>query len=187
MKLMLILLLSAMGGSAQSIKVTLLGTGHPFPTIDRFGPSTLIEAGQEKLLIDCGRGVSQRLWQLGIPLSAPTAVFLTHLHSDHIVGLPDLWLTGWLPPLFGRRTAPFRIWGPRGTKEMMSYLEQAYQWDIRVRTEDEKLPPQGVAVIADDFGPHRTNVQNILGPVGGRRGFDVDRSRRNGRGTPRWT
>lgn len=148
---MLLLLLSTGESPAQNIKVTLLGTGHPFPSIERFGPGTLIEAGGEKLLIDCGRGVAQRLWQLGIPLSAPTAVFLTHLHSDHTVGLPDLWLTGWLPPPFGRRTDPFRIWGPPGTKEMMSFLEKAYQWDIRVRSEDEKLPPAGIRVIAEDI------------------------------------
>jgi len=126
---------------AQGLKVTLLGTGNPFPIMDRFGPSTLVEAGREKLLIDCGCGASRRLWQLGIPLSGVTATFLTHLHSDHVVGIPDLWLTGWLPTLFGRRTEPFRVWGPTGTKKMMSYLEKAYQADIRIRVEDEKLLP----------------------------------------------
>jgi ribonuclease Z len=103
--------------SAQDFKVTLLGTGSPIPIIDRFGPSTLVEAGREKLLIDCGRGASIRLWQLHIPLGGVTAVFLTHLHSDHVVGISDVWLTGWLPPPFGHRTEPFRISGPTGTRE----------------------------------------------------------------------
>src|SRR6476660_3854407 len=107
---------------AQDLKVTLLGSGSPQPRIERFGPSTLVEAGGQKILIDCGRGASQRLWQMHISLSAVTAVFLTHLHSDHIVVIPDLWLTGWLPPLFGHRTEPFRIWGPVGTKRMMAKL-----------------------------------------------------------------
>jgi hypothetical protein len=60
-----------------------------------------------------------------------------------VVGIPDLWLTVWLPPVFGRRTEPFRVWGPTGTKEMMSYLEKAYQADIQIRVEDEKLPLRG--------------------------------------------
>jgi ribonuclease Z len=90
----LLLLFVSWNIRAQHLKVTLLGTGSPIPVIERFGPSTLVEAGREKLLIDCGRGVSLRLGQLHIPLGAVTAVFLTHLHSDHIVGIPDLWLTG---------------------------------------------------------------------------------------------
>ncbi len=79
---------------AQNVKVTLLGTGSPIPSIQRFGPSILVEAGPEKLLFDCGRGVPIRLLQIHVPMRDVTAVFFTHLHSDHIVGFPDLWLTG---------------------------------------------------------------------------------------------
>jgi ribonuclease Z len=146
-----LILLAPLTARAQSLKVILLGTGAPGPSIERFGPSALVEAGAETLLFDCGRGVTQRLWQLRLPLRNVTAVFLTHLHSDHIVGLPDLWLTGWLPPAFGRRTGPFRVWGPLGTKEMMAHLAQAYQADIRMRTADGHLPPQGVAILAEDL------------------------------------
>src|SRR5712691_10787341 len=143
----LFILLVPMSTQAQNLTVILLGTGNPIPSLERFGPSTLVEAGAETLLFDCGRGVAQRLWQLQRPLRV-TAVFLTHLHSDHIVGIPDLWLTGWLP---APSTEPFRLWGPTGTKEMMANLEKAYQADIRIRIEDEKLPPQGVAVLAEDI------------------------------------
>ncbi len=146
------LMASTATGGSLNFKVTLLGTGSPIPRIDRFGPSTLVEAGDEKLLIDCGRGVPVRLWQLHIPLSGVTAVFLTHLHSDHTVGIPDLWLTGWLPTPFGRRTSAFRIWGPPGTKSMMENLQRAYAWDIQVRAPDENLPPEGIAVAAEDIG-----------------------------------
>lgn len=134
---------------AQDFKVTLLGTGSPLPVIDRFGPSTLVEAGHEKLLIDCGRGASLRLWQLRIPLGEVTAVFLTHLHSDHVVGIPDLWLTGWLANPYGHRTGPFRIWGPAGTRELMGNLAKAFQGDIGFRMADG-MSPQGVAVLAEE-------------------------------------
>ena len=138
----------AAGADAQSLKVTLLGTGYPEPRMDRFGPSILVEAGKERLLFDCGRGAAQRLEQIGVPFAEVSALFLTHLHSDHVVGIPDLWLTGWI---LGRK-APLRVWGPAGTKEMMSHLEQAYQVDIHIRRDvDEKLPGQGVAVEAKEI------------------------------------
>lgn len=150
-KCVLLLLASAAfvsSAPAQALKVTLLGTGTPQPEMDRFGPSILVEAGSEKLLFDCGRGATQRIEQLKVPFADVTALFLTHLHSDHVVGIPDLWLTGWVR---GRK-APFRVWGPAGTKEMMSHLEQAYQFDIHVRRDvDEKMPAQGVVVVAKDI------------------------------------
>jgi ribonuclease Z len=77
-----------------------------------------------------------------------TALFLTHLHSDHTVSIPDLYLTGWLMG----RTAPLRVWGPAGTASMMSHLQQAYEFDIHIRRDvDEKLPAQGAVVIAKDI------------------------------------
>ena len=146
-----IMLFAAAPLHGQDLKVTLLGTGRPDPAIDRFGPGTLVEAGNQALLFDSGRGVSQRLWQMKMPLSRVDALFLTHLHSDHVVGIPDLWLTGWLPTPFGRRTVPLQVAGPEGTRAMMSSLREAYQWDIRVRRDGEGLPAAGVEVAARDI------------------------------------
>jgi len=99
---------------AQDFKVTLLGTGSPVPITDRFGAATLVEAGQEKLLFDVGRGATIRLTQVGVPIGSLNAVFLTHFHSDHTSGIPDLWLTGWIGRYYGNRQKPFRIIGPTG-------------------------------------------------------------------------
>jgi ribonuclease Z len=132
-------------------RVTLLGTGTPKPCPDRFGPSTLIEAGDQKLLIDAGRGATIRLYQLGVPLGQIDALLLTHYHSDHVVGIPDLWLTGWLQSHHARRTKPFRVIGPTGAKCLMSHLEKAYALDIEIRLEDEKLPPEGAAIAVTEF------------------------------------
>jgi ribonuclease Z len=134
-----------------AFRVTLIGTGTPVPTPDRFGPATLVEAGDQKLLFDAGRGATMRLFQLGIPLHAVGPLFLTHFHSDHTVGIPDLWLSGWLPGPWARRRAPFHVIGPTGTKDLMGSLERAFAADIRIRMADENLPHEGIAVIAEEF------------------------------------
>jgi ribonuclease Z len=137
--------------SADSIfRVTSLGSGTPDPSPDRFGPSTLIEAGDQKLLIDVGRSATIRLFQLHIPLSKIDVVFFTHYHSDHTVGMPDLLLTGWLPLAFGHRTQPLHVIGPTGAKTLLSGLANAYSGDFEGR-EDQHLPPQGVIANVEEF------------------------------------
>jgi ribonuclease Z len=134
--------------SLPIIKVTLLGTGTPMVKTDQWGPSTLIQAGNENLLFDCGRGATLRLKQAGVSLTEINAVFLTHLHSDHVVGLPDLWLTGW----FLGRATPLNVFGPAGTKAMFDHLSQAFQFDIRVREAPPSgLPAEGVKVAVTEI------------------------------------
>jgi ribonuclease Z len=146
-----VLLMTVQARADEDFKVTLFGTSSPLPLPDRFGPSTLIEAGDQKILIDAGRGVPIRLWQLKIPLGKIDVLFLTHYHSDHTSGIPDLWLTGWLPPPFAQRKTPFHVIGPVGAKTLMENLEKAYALDIKIRLADEKLPPEGIAVTVDEF------------------------------------
>jgi len=126
----LILLSVVPAAYGQELRVSLLGTGFVDPAMDRFGPSTLIEAGSEKLLFDCGRGCLQRLTQLGVPLKDVNKLFITHFHSDHLVGIDDLWLTGWLR---GRTNIPLEVWGPPGTRAMMDNLVKAFELDIQIR------------------------------------------------------
>jgi ribonuclease Z len=139
--------------SAQptTLQITLLGTGNPRPSMDRWGPSILVEAGSQRLLIDAGRGNAQRLFDIGgrVAMVGIDAVFLTHLHSDHVVGLPDLWLTSWV---FGRST-PLAVIGPAGTAEMTGHLQQAYSWDIETRGKDEGFPPEGARLAGRNVQP----------------------------------
>lgn len=132
-------------------RVTLLGTGVPIPRPERFGPSTLIEAGEQAILIDAGRGATIRLFQLGVPMGRVDALLLTHFHSDHTVGIPDLWLTGWLGSYFAARKRPFHVIGPIGTQTLMRHLEAAYARDIEIRIEDEKLAREHAAITVEEF------------------------------------
>jgi ribonuclease Z len=145
------LMVGAICHAETDFKVTLLGTASPAPRPDRFGPSTLVEVGDQKLLFDAGRGVPIRLRQLNVPIGRIDVLFITHYHSDHTSGIPDVWLTGWLAVPYGRRTAPFHVVGPAGAKALMSNLEKAYALDIKIRIEDEKNSPVGVSTLVEEF------------------------------------
>jgi ribonuclease Z len=137
--------------SKTAIRIVLVGTGGG-PPVDpqRFGISTLIDAGPTRLLFDCGRASTVRMAQMGIPVNSVSKLFLTHLHSDHVIGIPDLYLTPWAGS--GRRV-PFEVWGPSGTTAMMTGIQQAFAFDIHIRRDvDEKFPAEGIRVESHDIG-----------------------------------
>src|SRR5689334_23163027 len=141
------------------IVVTLLGTGGPEPTATRFGPATLIQAGGLSLLFDAGRGVTVRLYQLGISSGKGIdAVFLTHYHSDHVEGLPDLWMTGYMFGPFGSRSRPLRLWGPsddtaglNGVVKIAKGLTEAFSDDVRIRQADEHITAAATGIEPHNF------------------------------------
>jgi ribonuclease Z len=137
-------------GAPDNLTVVLLGSGMgPRVNLQQFGASTLVEAGSVLLLFDCGRGATLRLAQAGVPVGSVSRLFLTHLHSDHVVQIPDLLLTGWAG---GGRTIPLEVWGPQGTREMMADLQRAFAFDIHMRRDvDEKLAADGIKVISHDI------------------------------------
>lgn len=126
------------------IEVTLLGTGSPIPDPDRAGPSTLIRAGDQTFLVDCGRGVLQRLAAAGSGAPQLTALLLTHLHSDHIADLGDVLITRWIGT-FSPDPAPLPIIGPPGTADVVEAMLAAFGHDISYRLEhhaDLTEPPR---------------------------------------------
>jgi ribonuclease Z len=114
------------------IEVTLLGTGSPIPDPDRAGPSTLARAGGQIFLIDCGRGVLQRLAAAGSGANQLSALLLTHLHSDHIADLGDVIITRWVST-FAPDAPPLPIIGPPGTAEVVDATLRAFGRDIGYR------------------------------------------------------
>ena len=132
------------------IKLTFLGTGAPRPSHDRFGPAILVEAGDYKIMVDAGPGMRERLFQAGgfEMLTTVDHLLITHLHFDHTISAPGLWLTGWL---FGRKT-PMKVFGPTGTAAMMENFLAAYDWDIRYRT-IVGVHKEGSQIISTDVEP----------------------------------
>lgn len=136
-------------------KVVLLGTGTPQPDPDRSGPATAIVVNGSAYLVDFGPGVVRRAAAAqidkGIEELNPTnlrVVFLTHLHSDHTAGYPDLILTPWA---MGRQV-PLEIYGPRGLKSMTDHVLAAYREDIAIRRDGlERESSEGWKVNAHEI------------------------------------
>ena len=162
-RIFLVLLLAVLCVSRQLVgqtitktKIVLLGTGAPAPDPDHSGPATAIVVNDTAYLIDLGPGVVRRAsaaYARGITALEPTRLkvaFITHLHSDHTLGYPDLIFTPWT---IGRRE-PLDVYGPKGLKAMTEHLEEAYRVDIEARTNadgNQRDRPEG----------HNVNVHEI--------------------------
>lgn len=133
--------------SSDVLKVTLLGTGIPNPQINAFGTSTLIEAGDEKLLIDCGRGTSIRLSQLGLGVGHVDRIILSHYHSDHYAGIFDFAMTGTIRQKFGGRNGPLHVHGPPGIERIAEGAWIATGPDRDIRTADNEIDPEHMRII----------------------------------------
>ena len=137
--------------------VVMLGTGTPNPDPERSGPAVAVVVNGSAYLVDAGPGLVRRAASAAqrYDLDALRArnlgiVFLTHLHSDHTAGLPDLIHTGWV----AERERPLQVYGPPGTRDMAKHLTKAWQEDIEVRTEgDQPHTRDGWKVEAHEIRP----------------------------------
>jgi ribonuclease Z len=135
---------------AQDTRVILLGTGTPNPEPQRMGPAVAVVSGDRVYLVDCGPGVVRRAAEAGIQMAQLTRVFITHLHSDHTAGYPDLILT---PPNSGR-IEPLEAFGPPGLHAMTKHILAAWKEDLAIRLHGtQPVSPRGFEVQARDIKP----------------------------------
>lgn len=137
------ILLASTAGCAQEktasvgahTQVVVLGTGTPLADPERSGPAVAVVVNGAAYLVDCGPGVVRRAAAAeknGIKALAADKlkiVFITHLHSDHTLGYPDLIFSPWVL----ERAEPLEAYGPRGLKNMTAHIEKAWAEDIRLR------------------------------------------------------
>ena len=122
-------------GAVTKTRIVFLGTGNPSPTPERMGPAVAIVVNGTSYLVDAGVGVVRRAAAAeqagikGLGMTALKTVFLTHLHSDHTLGLPDLIFTPWIM----HRTAPLTVYGPAGTQAMTTHILAAWSADNDIR------------------------------------------------------
>ena len=145
-----LILITAQSLAAESAKVIILGSGTPIPDPSSSGPCVAVVINGQAYLFDAGPGVvrqaqaaAEKLGIRALDATHLTRLFVTHLHSDHTLGYPDLILTPWV---VGRHE-PLEVYGPLGIAAMTEHLKQAYAADIKVRTEGmEGLDSAGLIV-----------------------------------------
>ncbi len=143
--------------NSNKTKIILLGTGNPNPDPMRFGPSLAIIVNESPYLIDFGAGITRRTYEAfsklnigALGTSCLDKGFITHLHSDHVLGYPDLILTPWIMG----RTKSLEIFGPPGTQEMTNSILNAYKLDIKERLEGlEPANGSGYSVNVSEIRP----------------------------------
>ncbi len=119
----------------MNTKLVLLGSGTPNADPEHSGPAVAVVVGEAVYLVDAGPGIVRQAAAAadrGTPALSPkhlARVFLTHLHSDHTAGFPDLLLSPWV---LGRER-PLEVYGPRGSRAMVDHIVNAYQADIQER------------------------------------------------------
>lgn len=141
---------SAFSQAGDELVVTFIGTGSPRVSLERSGPSILIEAAGRRFLVDVGPGAREKIYVAGgfELITEIDHILLTHLHYDHVANVPDMWLTGWL---YGRST-PLRVQGPTGTESSIGYLRKAYEWDVGYRIA-VGIPAAGSVMNVEDVTP----------------------------------
>ncbi len=121
--------------TAPRTRVVMLGTGNPNADPERSGPAVAVVVDDRAYLVDAGPGVVRRAAAAArngvaaLVADKLDVVFLSHLHSDHTLGLPDLIFTPWVL----ERERPLRVFGPTGVREMTDHLVSAFSEDIKVR------------------------------------------------------
>lgn len=127
-----------------SLAVILLGTGYPRPDASHAGPATAVVAGQKWFLVDAGRGTTMRIAGASLKYEGLRGVFITHLHSDHTAGLPDVFITSWQ---FGRKSTPLQLYGPTGIQQIADSILQFFAYDIHIRRDlVERHPAAGATI-----------------------------------------
>jgi ribonuclease Z len=127
-----------------ALEVILLGTGYPRPDPAHAGPSAAVVFGEKWFVVDAGRGATMRIAGTELKYANLKGVFLTHLHSDHTAGLPDVFTTSWQ---FGRKSVPLELYGPKGTKRLADALLEFFAEDIHLRRDLlEKHPAAGATI-----------------------------------------
>jgi ribonuclease BN (tRNA processing enzyme) len=142
--------------AVTGMRVVVLGSGNPNADPERWGPAVAVVVNDSAYLVDCGPGVVRRAAaaeKAGIAalnIKNLTRVFITHLHSDHTLGYPDLILSPWVM----HRERPLAAYGPRGLKSMTNHIEKAWEKDVHVRRRGlEAADSTGYKVVVHEIQP----------------------------------
>ncbi len=131
----------------MSITVTFLGTAGAIPTVQRSLPSVLIQRGNEYLMFDCGEGVQRQMAKAKVGLHKKMKIFLSHMHGDHVLGLPGLLQT---MALMDRQHA-VEVYGPVGVVQFLKCLQETLQFALTFQVEVHELLGPGIVCDEEEY------------------------------------
>ena len=131
----------------MSLRVVFLGTSGAIPTLERSLPAVLVQRGNEQLLFDCGEGVQRQIIRAKAGFHKKTKVFLSHLHGDHVLGLPGLLQTMALMD----RTKKVEVYGPEGTVAFLACVSETLRFGLTFQVEVHEVRDGGVVCSETDY------------------------------------
>jgi len=131
----------------MSLRVVFLGTSGAIPTLKRSLPAVLIQRGNEQLLFDCGEGVQRQMIRAKVGFHKKMRIFLSHLHGDHVLGLPGLLQTMALMD----RTKKLEVFGPEGTAAFLKCVSETLRFGLTFQVEVHEIRDAGVVCSESDY------------------------------------
>jgi ribonuclease Z len=131
----------------MSLRVVFLGTSGAIPTLKRSLPAVLVQRGNEQLLFDCGEGVQRQMLRAKVGFHKKMKVFLSHLHGDHVLGLPGLLQTMALMD----RTKKLEVYGPEGTSAFLKCVSETLRFGLTFQVEVHEVRDVGVVCSENDY------------------------------------
>lgn len=131
----------------MSIRVVFLGTSGSVPTLKRSLPSVVVQCPREQWMFDCGENVQRQMMQAKVSFHRKMKVFITHLHGDHVLGLPGLLQTMALMD----RKEPVEVYGPVGLKDFLICTKETLNFGLTFPVEINQILSEGVVCDQNEY------------------------------------
>jgi ribonuclease Z len=131
----------------MSLRVVFLGTSGSVPTLKRSLPSVVVQCPRDQWMFDCGENVQRQMMQAKVSFHRKMKIFITHLHGDHVLGLPGLLQTMALMD----RKEPLQIYGPAGLKDFLVCAKNTLNFGLNYPVEINQILSEGVVCDEDEY------------------------------------
>ncbi len=142
----------------MSLRIVFLGTGGSIPTSERSLPAILIQRQGEQIMFDCGEGAQRQIVRAKGGFHRKTSIFITHMHGDHILGLPGLMQT---MALLGRERK-LEIYGPPGIENFLKCITKTVKFTLSFAVETHEIRRTGVVCKEKEYSVHATWANHVI-------------------------
>jgi ribonuclease Z len=142
----------------MSIRVVFLGTSGSVPTLKRSLPSVVVQCPRTQWMFDCGENVQRQMMQAKVSFHRKMKIFITHLHGDHVLGLPGLLQTMALM----ERKEPVAIYGPMGLKDFLVCTKETLNFGLNYPVEINQIVSEGVVCNEEEYSIAATKSNHAV-------------------------